>query len=381
MNALKFADLLCEIATSRGVVHHLDTMTDAERNDDGCILAVQTRGGLRLEADLFLDCTGFAALLTEKTLGVDWIDCSQWLINDRAVTISVPYENHYPGYVKPYTTAAALSSGWSWEIPLQTRRAFGYVHSSAFLDEDAAERELRAHIGASAADCDANTVRFKVGYRVKSWVGNCIAMGLAAGFVEPLESTGLYLSDLATVLLEKHFPYHDDMAPLAWRYNRIMADRYLEILDFINLHYCLTQREDTPYWREIRRPERLHDRVRARLDFWRRKPPGFADFEDASFPGAPDDVLPDGGLPGDHRAPVDTAGVFGQSSYEAILYGMDFLRDECDRWYGSNRPPSVPLDAIAQRLRLAEARLPAHAEWLQRVAGMADYPVGDRSST
>ncbi len=385
MDALKFADLLCEIATSRGVVHHLDNMVDAVLTDDGSIEAIVTRGGLRLEADLFIDCTGFAALLIEKQLGVDWIDCSQWLLNDRAVTINASYEQHYPGYVRPYTTATALSAGWTWEIPLQTRRAWGYVHSSAFISEDEAERELRRHIGAFADESEARIVPFKIGYRAKSWVRNCVAMGLAAGFVEPLESTGLYLSDLATVLMAEHFPYqgttHDDWAPLAYRYNRIIADRFLEILDFINLHYCLTRRGDSAYWREIRQPERTHDRVRAKLDYWRRKAPSFPDFEDASFPGQPSQPLVDGGLPGDHRSPVDTAGVFGLSSYEAILYGMDFLREECDRWYGEQRPPSQLLQAIAHRLHIARQQLPAHADWLQHVCGMPDYPAGSRSST
>ena len=380
MNALKFADYLCEIATSRGVTHYLDNMVSAELRDDGAIEAIATRDGLRLTGDLFIDCTGFAALLIEKRLNVDWVDCSQWLLNDRAVTIQVPYDVHYPGYVKPYTLAAALSNGWTWEIPLQTRRAWGYVHASAFIDDDQAEQELRRFIGKFADDSPAHFIPFKVGYRAKSWVRNCIAMGLAAGFVEPLESTGLFLSDLATVMLAEHFPYHkagpDYWAPLALRYNRIMADRYLEILDFINLHYCLTQRTDTAYWREVRSPERLHDRVRAKLEFWRTKAPGFTDFEDASFPGEPAVPLHDGGLPGDHRPPVDTAGVFGLSSYEAILYGMDFLRDECDRWYGKRRPPSRVLAPIGQRLGMAEARLPSHADWLRHVCGMSNYASG-----
>lgn len=385
MNALKFADYLCEIATSRGVTHYLDTMTDAELTGDGTIAAVNTKGGLRLEGDLYIDCTGFAARLIEKHLGVEWVDCSQWLLNDRAVTIQATYEDDYPGFIKPYTQATALSAGWVWEIPLQTRRAWGYVHSSAFIDDDSAEEELRRSIGDFADGCPAQVIPFKVGYRAKSWVKNCIAMGLAAGFVEPLESTGLYLSDLATVLLAEHFPYHDTshagMAPLAYRYNRIIADRYLEILDFINLHYCLTQRSDNEYWREIRTPHRMHDRVRAKLDFWRAKPPSFSDFEDASFPNEPTAALFDGGLPGDHRAPVDTAGVFGLSSYEAILYGMDFLRGECDRWYGTNRPPSRVLDPIARRLQLAQSRLPKQADWLQRACGMQNYSVSRRSRT
>ena len=373
MNALKFADYLCEVATARGVTHHLDHLTDIEMTESGDIAAIKTRGGLRLDGDLFIDCTGFGALLIEKKLGVEWVDCSQWLLSDRAVTIQVPYDINYPGYVRPNTLATAVSAGWIWEIPLQNRRAWGYVHSSQFVSEDQAEQELRQFVGPFADQLPARFVPFKVGYRAKSWVKNCIAIGLSAGFVEPLESTGLYLSDLATVMLTEHFPYHGNMEPLADRYNRIMADRFHEIIDFINLHYCLTQREDNEYWREVRRPERMHDRVRAKLEFWRHKPPAMPDWEDAWFPGQANTPLVSGGLPGDHRPPVDTAGVFGLSSYEAILYGMEFLSEECDRWYGKNRPPSEVLRPVAERIEAARRTMPRHDAWLQRVCGMPDF--------
>lgn len=373
MNALKFADYLCEVATARGVTHYLDNLTGVEMAEDGSIQAIKTQGGLRLDGDLFIDCTGFSALLIEKQLGVEWIDCSQWLLSDRAVTIQVPYEHQYPGFIRPNTLATAASAGWVWEIPLQNRRAWGYVHASGFLSEEAAEAELRRHVGSFADNLDARFVPFKVGYRAKAWVKNCVAIGLSGGFIEPLESTGLYLSDLATVMLAEHFPRHGDMAPLAYRYNRLLADRFHEILDFINLHYCLTRRDDNDYWKEVRRPERTHDRVRAKLDYWRRRPPHVIDFEDAWFPGSPDAELPSSGLAGDHRPPVDTAGVFGLSSYEAILYGMDFLRDECDLWYGKSRPASRVLEPVAARQAHALDTYPRHDEWLRRVCKMQTF--------
>lgn len=375
MNALKFADYLCEIATSRGVQHYLDHVENIEMADNGDIAAVQTRSGQRIEADLFIDCTGFAALLIEKKLGVEWVDCSQWLLCDRAITLQIPYEQSYPGYVRPNTLATALSAGWTWEIPLQNRRAWGYVHSGQFISEDDAEAELRRFVGPIGDAFPARTVPFKTGYRAKSWVRNCVAIGLSAGFTEPLESTGLYLSDLAAVMLTEHFPYGSDMAPLAYRFNRILANRFHEILDFINMHYCLTRRTDTPFWREVQRPERINDRLRAKLEYWRSKPPSPADFEDQFFPGQSATPLPSGGLAGDHRTPVDTSGVFSLSSHEAILFGMDFLRDECDRWFGANRPPSKVASGIASKLQVAAQKLPPHDVWLKQVAGMPDYPA------
>jgi tryptophan halogenase len=375
MDALKFADMLAKIATQRGVRHYTDHVTGIEMNHNDDIAAVTTRSGQRLEADLFIDCTGFAALLIEKQLGVEWIDCSQWLLCDRAITMNLPYEHHYPGYVRPYTTATALSSGWVWEIPLQTRKALGYVHASSFIDEDAAERELRAFAGKHSDSLDARTVHFKVGHRAKAWVRNCVSIGLAGSFIEPLESTGLYLSDLATVMLAEHFPFDDDMAPLAYRFNRIMANRFYEILDFINLHYCLTQRTDTQFWREIRSPHRINDRLKAKLDFWKHKIPGKIDFVDQHFPGPSSIALPTAGVPGDHRPPVDTATVFGIESYEAILYGMEFLSDECDTWFGTKRPDTRVPKYVIDRLAEAPQTLPPHDVWLQRVLDMRDYRV------
>jgi tryptophan halogenase len=373
MNALKFADYLCEWSTARGVTHHLDHVVDVARQDNGNIAAVLTKNGLRLDADLFIDCSGFAALLIEKQLGVPWVDCSQWLLCDRAVTMQVPYDAHYPGYVRPYTTATALSSGWVWEIPLQDKRSLGYVHASAFQDDDAAEREIRAFEGAHAAQLATRIVHFKVGHRAKAWAGNCVAIGLAGNFIEPLESTGLYLSDLAAVMLAEHFPGGGDMAPLAFRFNRVMANRFYEILDFINLHYCLTRRNDTAFWREVQKPERIHDRLKAKLAYWRIKPPSPSDFEDQCLPGQPDTPLPSGGWPGDHRSPVDSAGLWSYESYEAILYGMDFLRAECDAWYGTERPASRVPGYVTDKLQMAPRKLPPHELWLQRVLGMPDY--------
>jgi tryptophan halogenase len=221
----------------------------------------------------------------------------------------------------------------------------------------------------------ARLLPFKVGYRAKPWAKNCIAIGLSAGFIEPLESTGLYLSDLAAVMLTEHFPHQGDMEAMAFRFNRIVTNRFYEVLDFINLHYCLTRRTDTEFWREVQKPERINDRLKAKLEFWRTKPPSPADFEDQFFPGQPDGPLSSSELPGDHRSPIDTGGIFTLSSYEAILYGMDFLKEECDQWFGKNRPPSQVPYTIARRLQMAPQKLPHHDQWLKHVVGMRDFPT------
>jgi tryptophan halogenase len=154
-----------------------------------------------------------------------------------------------------------------------------------------------------------------------------------------------------------------------------MLNRFYEILDFINLHYCLTRREDTEFWREVRRPERINDRLQAKLEFWRVKPPTAADFEDQFFPGQSLETLPGSPAAMDTRAPIDTGGIFTLSSYEAILYGMDFLAAECDDWFGTARPAARVQPNIARRVQVASRHLPPHDVWLKRVTGMADFPV------
>jgi tryptophan halogenase len=375
MNALKFADYLSEIAVSRGVKHYLDNVTEIELRENGFIDALYTESGQRLEADLYIDCTGFAALLIEKKLGVKWVDYSQWLLCDRALVMPVPYEIHYPGFVRPYTMSTALSAGWVWDIPLQSRRGVGYVHSSAFIDRDQAEREIRAYEGAHAAQLDTRIVDFKVGMREQAWFRNCIAIGLSGGFLEPLESTGLYLSDLATVMFTEHFPFHDDMETLAFRYNRIMTNRFYEVLDFINMHYCLTRRSDTEFWQEVQKPERINDRLQAKLDFWRVKPVAHVDFEDQLFPGQHYATRLTDDVHADHRPPIDTGKLFTRSSYEAVMYGMDFLKDECSKWYGDDRPQTGVHRRVAERLTLAPKKLPPHDLWLQNVVDMPAYPA------
>jgi tryptophan halogenase len=373
MDAQKFANFLTEFSTTRGVAHYLEHVIGVDMHESGDIAAVRTESGKRLKADLFVDCTGFAARLIGEKLGVGWTDCSQWLLCDRAVTMNVPYDHHYPGHVRPYTTATALSAGWVWDIPLQDRRSLGYVHSSAYISADDAEEELRAFEGDHAQSLPSRIVDFKVGRRERQWTGNCVAVGLSGGFIEPLESTGLYLGQIAAEALAEYFPYTDDMAPLAFRFNRVMANRFYEILDFINMHYCLTRRRDTEFWREVRRPERINDRLRAKLDYWRIKPPSAYDFEDQFFPGQPGAPLESGGAFGDHRSPIDTGRLWNHHSYENILYGMDFLRDECREWFGEDRPRPRVLKKVRTAIQAAPARLPPHDVWLKRMVGMADY--------
>jgi len=373
MNAQKFADYLTEFSVQRGVKHILANVTDVSVRDNGHINSVTTDTEQTLEADLFIDCTGFSARLIEKELGVEFIDFSKYLLSNRACVMHIPYEEHFPGGVRPYTTATALSSGWVWDIPMSNKRSIGYVHASDYISKDKAEAELRAYEGSHSADMPVRFVDFKVGWREEAWKANCIAIGLSGGFIEPLESTGLYLADLASVMLAEHFPHHpDSMSAMAFRYNRIMSNRYYEILDFINMHYCLTRRTDTEFWREVQKPHRITDRLKAKLEFWHMKLPSSSDFDDQCFAGQA--LTPALGS-GDRRPPVDTAGLWNHESYEAILYGMDFRGPEFEKLLGDSRKPVQMPGHIIQRLKGAKQKLPPHHIWLNRVLGMPQYKM------
>ena len=160
------------------------------------------------------------------------------------------------------------------------------------------------------------------------------------------------------------------MAAMAFRFNRIMSNRYYEILDFINMHYCLTRRDDTAFWREVQKPERINDRLKAKLEHWHMKSPTMADFDDQSFYGynynrpiTNDPLI-------DDRPPVDTAGLWNHASYESILFGLDFRGPEFAEKLGDSRPPCQVLQHVFNTVRAAPNKLPPHHVWLHQALGM-----------
>jgi len=348
LNALKLADYLRDVSTAQGVTHHLDNITKVDRAEDGSIEAVNTEKGERHEADLYIDCTGFSALLIEKELGVGWDDFSDHLLCNRACVMQVPYENYYPGRVNSVTHSTAQSAGWIWDIPLINRRGIGHVYSSSFISDNDAEQELRRYEGAHSDDISTRIVNFKVGKRKETWVANCVALGLSGGFLEPLESTGLHMVQLAALTLAEHFPYDGGTQALSEKFNAIMAERFDEVLSFINLHYCTTQRTDTAFWQEVRRPERILNELQEQFEYWKIKPPSMADFRDQLT-------------------------IFTSINYELVLYGMDFQRNYFTKKYGPDLTPIDTPDFINHRLKALTSHLPPHDIWLQQNLGMQEY--------
>ncbi len=248
LDARAFADYLSRLSIGRGVRHITDDVTAVPLDARGFIRYVDTVDHGKLGADLYIDCTGFAALLIEKALADPHVDWSNHLFCDRAVVMPLPREGAMP----PYTQATALSAGWAWKIPLSHRTGSGYVYSSRFVSDDAAARELIAHTGMNPDDAAPAKIHMKVGRRSNFWVKNCLSIGLSAGFLEPLESTGLFLIQKGVELLLDHFPDTQFNGTLIRSYNAQMGSEYEQVRDFIVLHYLLNRREDSEFWKANR---------------------------------------------------------------------------------------------------------------------------------
>jgi glycine/D-amino acid oxidase-like deaminating enzyme len=240
-----YAAYLRDYATARGVRRVEGMIVEVEQHPQtGFLTAVKLRDGRRIEGDLFIDCSGFRGLLIEETLHAGYEDWSAQLPCNSALAVpcaSAPV-------LTPYTRSTAREAGWIWRIPLQHRTGNGHVYSDAFTSDAAARDTLLAALDGAALD-EPRQLRFVTGRRRKSWVKNCVALGLAAGFVEPLESTSINLIETAVGKLLELFPDRDFRPELADAFNRTMGRRYESVRDFIILHYKLTTRDDSPFWR------------------------------------------------------------------------------------------------------------------------------------
>lgn len=248
LDAGAFAEFLKSVATRRGTRHIVDDVTQVLVGENGLISGVRTRAHETLQADLYIDCSGFRALLAEEALGDAYVDWSDILLCDRALAAPLPSSNAMP----PYTRATALSAGWAWQIPLAHRVGNGYVYCSRFIEQDVATRELAGVLGIDPDKLEPRALKMRIGHRRNFWRGNCIAIGLASGFVEPLESTGLMLIQRGLEVLLEYFPDRSFDPEFVRRYNLRMQANYEEIRDFILLHYVLTQRTDSPFWNAYR---------------------------------------------------------------------------------------------------------------------------------
>lgn len=347
LDAGAFARLLAEQATQRLSVKHLaDRVVGVEATQDGEVAAIALASGTRLEADLFIDCSGTAALLIDGHCRSRWIDRAAASPNDRALAVQVPV---LPGSaIASQTVATAHEAGWVWDIALPARRGIGCVYSSAFLSDERAAELLRAYVstrvpGADGAAIEPRRLTFAAGHRERFWQGNVLAIGQAAGFIEPLEASAIVMVELSLRALADNFPVdRAAMAIHARRFDALFRYRWDRIVDFLKLHYALGRRTE-PYWQAQRDPATFSPALSDQLALWRHQPPSAWD-------------LPQ----------VDE--VFSPYSQAYVLYGMggavpagaEPTRDAADR-----------LRDVQARARSLAAALPTNRSYLDAASAVA----------
>jgi tryptophan halogenase len=323
VDASLYARYLRRYAEERGVVRSEGRVREVKlRGDDGFIEAVVLEDGELIDGDLFIDCSGPRGVLIEEALRTGYEDWSQWLPCDRAVVVPSASAN----VLAPHTSATARSAGWQWRIPLQHRIGNGYVYCSRYISDDEATGVLLANLQ-GAVLASPRQLRFTSGRRKKLWNRNCIAIGPAAGFMEPLESTGIHLIQSGIVRLLALFPDHSFDAAESAEYNRLMSSEYARVRDFLVLHYRLSAREE-PFWRE-RREASVPPLLERKLNLFASR----------------------------GRVVLYDDETFGESSWVSVFLGQRFFPRR-----GDPRAAIVELDVTRERLRRMRARIREAAE-------------------
>jgi 2-polyprenyl-6-methoxyphenol hydroxylase-like FAD-dependent oxidoreductase len=304
LDAGKFAALLQKHCTKLlGVEHILDHVTAVNADADGDIVSVSSKQHGDLNGDLFIDCTGFASLLLGQHYEIPFVSRKDTLFVDTALAVQVPYaDDNSP--IASQTISTAQTSGWIWDIGLSSRRGVGHVYSSAHVTDEQAEEELRAYLrpamGDDAESASLRKISINPGHRQKFWHRNCVAVGMAAGFLEPLEASALVLVELSAQMISEQLPAtRETMTTVARRFNDKFLYRWDGVIDFLKLHYVLTERTDTEFWVDNCRTESVPDSLQELLTLWRHHVPWHGDFTQADE-------------------------VFSSASYQFVLYGMGF---------------------------------------------------------
>lgn len=352
----RFGEFLRNICKDKlGVTHIEADVEQVNCADDGYITSVSLADDSTVSADLFIDCTGGRSLLLGQTLGVKFKSCQDVLFVDHALAAQVPHDDSVP--VACHTIATAQAAGWIWDIGLQYRRGIGHVYSSAHISDEEVEANLRRYINAiepnKADDLTFRKIPIKNGYREQFWVKNCVAVGLSAGFVEPLEASAIMLLESAAKMITERLPVdRESMMTVSKMFNRAISERWERIVDFLKLHYAITKRTDNEFWIDNTRPEGMSDTLKEMLAMWRHLPPDELDF-------------------------VTTSNVFPAASYLYVLLGMQY---SCD--YGGSMGDKRALSTAKKYLASTDhaynrlvTELPSHRALLNAVCEHGMQPV------
>lgn len=328
LNAGKFVELLQRHCVEKlGVEYqlgHVDQVLSAENGD---IAALSLTDGKKIHADLFVDCTGFAALLIGKHYNVPFVSQRDCLFNDTALAVQANHASDDTP-IASCTKSTAQSSGWVWDIALPTRRGIGHVFSSQHVSIGKAEDELQRYLDADPAlakdQPSPRKITFQPGHRESFWHKNCVAVGVSAGFVEPLEASALVLIEKSAEFISNNLPQdRSAMTVVAKRFNDIIGRYWIDIIDFLKLHYVLSERTDSEYWREHRESQTMPDSLRDSLDLWRSHVPWVSDSN-------------------------NRVELFSAASIQYVLYGMGFVTDINSSRYRSWNKDAALADRLMQ---------------------------------
>lgn len=333
LNATDYASYLRKKSELAGVKRVEGRIARVQNHQNGNIASLIMDNGQQVAGEVYIDCTGFRALLIGEQLDVGYEDWSHWLAADSAIAV----QTQAVEAARPYTKAIAHAAGWQWRIPLQNRVGNGIVYSSRFLSDDEARSTLLGNLTGDTIS-EPRQLRFTTGRRKKAWYKNCIAIGLSSGFLEPLESTSIHLITTALLRLMKLFPFAGNSDLLAEQFNRESKLELETVRDFIILHYKLTQRNDSPYWQHYREME-VPESLAHRMAIFKKN--GYA---------WPDDV-----------------GLFRVDSWVQVMMGQGLIPEQ---HHGGSRV--LPTEGLQQQMMALKTRiekslslLPEHADFIK----------------
>jgi len=355
LNAAKFAILLQKHCLKKFAVKHIvdDVIkVNSAQNDD--IASVTTKNNGDISGDLFIDCSGFASILLGEHFKVPFIEQHDTLFVDHALAVQLPYPDEQSP-IATTTQSTAMPAGWIWDIGLQSRRGIGYVYSSSHTSEIEAEAQLMNYLGQDSAKAEITKIKIKAGHRAHPWEKNCIAIGLSAGFLEPLEASSLVQVELAADWLCQQLPAtRSSMDIIAKRFNEAFTYRWARIIDFLKLHYVLSKRTDNDFWLENRQPESIPESLQESLALWQHHYPWHHDSERNNE-------------------------IFSSASYQYILAGMGFNTQT--KHFSSNEENALAMKNFTSNQAVTTKylqHLPKHRQLLEQIRqhGLAPIKAG-----
>lgn len=345
LDAGKFSAFLKKHCIEKlGVTYISDDVTGANSADNGDIFSVITKNNGDIRGDLFVDCSGFSSILLAKHYQIPFVDCNDVLFIDSALAVQIPYPDE-ESPIASHTISTAQEAGWIWDIGLPSRRGVGHVYSSRHTSDEKAKQTLADYVGETVASLTFKKIPIRSGHREKFWHKNCVAVGLSAGFLEPLEASALVLVELSARMISEQLPANREVMDIvAKRFNETFLYRWDKIIDFLKLHYILSKRSDNAFWTENRDPETIPQSLQDLMKLWRYRSPADLDF-------------------------TSNNEVFPAASYQYVLYGMG-IKSEYEKFSPSLNNWAFAEQQFAQNKKMTEqaiANLPSNRELINKI--------------